>query len=124
MHAARTLVSDRPTRSPSQPHLRLVPSAGRLTPTERQAVEIGRDDAYRLGWDAGLSRATWAKRLISRLTGIHGATALADQRLEKLRLFAAMMRRDDRRMHAVADELLVDGLSQGALHQAIALALA
>jgi hypothetical protein len=118
------LTDDRRTRSPAAPHLRLVPSSGRLTPTERQAVEIGRDDAFRLGWDAGLSRTNWVHRVIARLTGIHGATPLADARLEKLRLFAAMMRRDDRRMHAVADELVAEGLSQGALHQAIALALA
>jgi hypothetical protein len=121
MHAVRTLVSDRPSRSPSQPHLRLVPPAGRLTPTERQAVEIGRDDAYRLGWDAGLARTTWINRLIARLTGIHGATALADQRLEKVRLFAAMMRRDDRRIHAAGPTRCWPmGSARTALHQAIA----
>lgn len=113
--------------APARPRLWLVPAAPGLSPSEQQAVEIGREDAYRLGWDASVAGTSLKRRLIaalSRLTGIEGVIPLADTRLEKLRLFASMMRRDDRRVHALGEHLLADGLSPKALHQAIGLALA
>ncbi|MDO6414916.1 hypothetical protein Q4F19_11035 [Sphingomonas sp. BIUV-7] len=116
-----------PALSSARPHLRLVEAAPGLTAGERQAVEIGRDDAFRHGWDAGLADRTPGRRLvaaIARWLGIQGVMPLADPRLERLRLFAAMMRRDDRRVHAMADLLRQDGINPAALHQAIALALA
>jgi hypothetical protein len=115
-----------PERTPLRPHLRLVPAIGGLTPSERQAAEIGRDDAFRFGWDAGLAGSGLLHGMIgalARLTGIKSVIPLADGRLEKLRLFTAMMRRDDRRVHAMGDDLLADGLTPAALREAIALAL-
>jgi hypothetical protein len=111
--------------APARPVLQLVPPSPGLSPAERQAVEIGRDDAFRHGWN-GSAGASWKRRflaLFGRATGVTGVTPLADRRLEKLRLFASMMRRDDRRLHDTADELLADGLNPFALHQAIRIAL-
>jgi hypothetical protein len=119
---ALALVSDAPSAPAKRSHLRLVPRVAGLTAAERQAVEIGRDDAFRYGWDAGVRPSRWT-RLVARLTGIRSVMPLADARLEALRLFAAMMRRDDRRVHDLADALLEDGLAEAALHQAVALAL-
>lgn len=110
----------------TRPQLRLVPPLPGLTPAERLAVEIGRDDAFRLGWDAGLAASGWQRgwrRLLVRMTGWQVATPLADARLETLRLFAGMMRRDDRRLHGLAEELLAKGLSKVALREAIGVAL-
>jgi hypothetical protein len=116
-----------PERAPLRPHLRLVPTIGGLTPGERQAVEIGRDDAFRFGWDVGLPGSGLLQGMIgavARLTGIKSVVPLADGRLEKLRLFAAMMRRGDQRVHAMGDDLLADGLTPAALREVIVLALA
>jgi hypothetical protein len=123
---AFAVANDEQQGLPARAHLRLVPSIGGLTPGERHAVEIGRDDAFRFGWDAGLAGAGLPRRLIgalARFTGIKGVVPLADQRLEKLRLFTSMMRRRDRRVDAMGDDLLADGLTPAALHEAIALAL-
>lgn len=112
--------------APAPPRLRLVPRAERLNGAEQQAVRIGRGDAFRYGWDAGRARGPWQRRcatLLLRLTGLRPVTPLADPRLERLRLFACMMRRDDRGAEAMAAELLADGMSSDALHHAIALAL-
>lgn len=113
-------------QSAARPHLRLVPHAAGLVAAERQAVEIGRDDAFRFGWDAGFADGGAGRRLImalARCIGLKGVKPLADERLEKLRLFAAMMRRDDRRVHDLGEELRAGGLSAAALHEAITLAL-
>ena len=110
---------------PARPVLRLVPPLPGLSAAERQAVEIGRDDAFRHGWNASAAPSLRRRflALFGRATGLPGVTPLADARLEKLRLFASMMRRDDRRLHETADELLADGLNPFALHQAIRIAL-
>lgn len=103
------------------------PSARTLSDREAHAVAVGRADAFRLGWDASLPRSR-VRRAIGRwlvlVTGVRPATGFADERLEELRLFAGMMRRDDRRADAVAERLLRLGYSRAALRQAITLALA
>ncbi|WP_293972323.1 hypothetical protein [Sphingomonas sp.] len=126
MHTALAFAND--DHAPvARPRLRLVPAAPGLSAMERQAVEIGRDDAFRPGWDASIAAPSWAERVATFLArtrrGMRAVVPLADPRLEKLRLFASMMRRDDRRLHDLADALLADGLSSVALHEAIGLAL-
>jgi hypothetical protein len=125
MRAAMAFANEHPSGT-ELPLLRLVPAEAGLSAAERQAAEVGRTDAFRYGWDAGLARATWRRHLValvSRVTGLRGVTPLADGRLEKIRLFAAMMRRDDRRLHTIADELIAEGLSRTALRQVIDVAL-
>jgi hypothetical protein len=98
-----------------------------LSPTERHAVSVGRADAFRMGWDASLPTAAWRRalaRLFTRVTGIEPLAPFADARLEALRLFACMIRRDDRRTDAQAARLVAAGFSPAALHQAVGLALA
>jgi hypothetical protein len=102
MQAARAFANEN-MPSVQRPHLRLVPVELGLSAAERQAAEIGRDDAFRHGLPA--------------------VTPLADERLERIRLFASMMRRDDRRVHAQAEVLLAEGLSRTALRQVIDVAL-
>jgi hypothetical protein len=109
------------------PRLRFALSDHGLTAREAHAVETGRRDAFRLGWDASLPRSAFRRRLaalFTRLTGIESARPFADERLELLRLFACMMRRDDRRSGDTAERLLLLGVTPAALHQAIARALA
>ena len=111
----------------SRPHLRLVARTEGLTRREQDAVAVGRRDALAFGWDASLPRSPVrraAAALFTRLTGIEGVTPFADERLELLRLFACMMRRDDRRADDIATRLLANGVSPEALHHAITLALA
>ncbi|QJU58029.1 hypothetical protein HL653_09665 [Sphingomonas sp. AP4-R1] len=123
---SRLPANDPQSAGTTRAHLRLVAHEAGLTTAERQAVEIGRDDAFRFGWDAGLVGGRAGRRLMAALAGfvgIRGVMPLADDRLEKLRLFAAMMRRDDRRVHDLGEELRAGGLSAAALHEAITLAL-
>jgi len=125
MQAARAFANEN-MPSVQRPHLRLVPVELGLSAAERQAAEIGRDDAFRHGWDASIARTAWRRRLgglFVRMTGLPAVTPLADERLERIRLFASMMRRDDRRVHAQAEVLLAEGLSRTALRQVIDVAL-
>lgn len=110
----------------SQLRPRLVSTTGALTASEVQAVLIGRGDASRYGWDGSAPHSPLrrlARRVFARLTGIREVTLLADERLETLRLFACMMRRNDRRAEQVAEQLTLMGMSPGALYQAVGLAL-
>lgn len=94
--------------------------------TEIAAVMTGRADATRFGWEATAPARAWrrvATRLLVRLTGADQVRPFADARLEKLRLFAAMIARNDRRGDAMSAELLGLGFTPAMLHQAIRLAL-
>ena len=98
----------------------------RLAAAERGVALLARTDAARFGWDgaprrAGLSGAL--RRLFVGLTGIEPVPALADPRLERLRLFACMMRRGDARAGPLAEALLHDGFAEAALREAVELAL-
>ena len=96
-----------------------------LNPLELSAAMLARTDAGRYGWDASSSsRGKGRLRdLLARVTGIKGVTPLADARLEKLRLFACMVRRGDPRMGAVGDDLRGMGYRPQALRHVMTLAL-
>ena len=99
----------------------------RLDTQEVHAVVAGRRDAHRLNWDASLPQGRMrklARRWLRRLTGLEEARPFASERLEALRLFACMLRRDDRRAFAVADRLQTLGLTQTALREAVGITLA
>jgi hypothetical protein len=98
----------------------------RLSAREQQAIDVGRQDAGRFGWDASLPKGALRQRLMNwivSVTGLERARPFADQRLELLRLFACMIRRGDRRLAATSEQLLLLGVGPVALHQAIARAL-
>jgi hypothetical protein len=98
----------------------------RLSARDEQALDVGRQDAGRFGWDASLPKGFLRRTIaewIVKVTGLERARPFADERLELLRLFACMMRRGDRRLAGIADRLLILGVGPTALHQAVARAL-
>lgn len=97
-----------------------------LDPAERTIVLLARADSRRFGWDAAPPRSHAAaalRRLFVGLTGIATVAPLADPRLERLRLFACMMRNGDARADAMAERLMLDGYGESALREAVGLAL-
>ena len=89
------------------------PSA--LSPLEWQVVLLATRDADRGGWLAGEPRFPRLRRLFEWLTGTRGIQRLADERLEKLRLFICMKRRGDKRAASVAGDLIAMGFVPVAL---------
>ena len=130
MQPQRRFVADPRPANDTAPAIRKVaPSldARGLDDREVHAVAVGRADAFRYGWSASPRSSGIGRRLtswIATLAGVRRVTPFADERLEALRLFACMMRRDDRRIDDLAARLLAAGFSQAALHQATNLALA
>jgi hypothetical protein len=86
-----------------------------ISPLEWRVVLLARRDADRPGWETSATRFPWLRRMIEALTGLGGVPRLADQRLEKLRLFICMRRRGDSRAEAVGAELVAMGLAPLAL---------
>ncbi len=128
MTACPALVHDRlPAPQPRpRPQLRLVTVMPRLSPAEAEAVMIGRGDMGRWGWDGSAPQSPLrrlAARIFTWATGIRGVAPLADERLEAFRLFACMVRCNDRRSDAAAARLTALGVHPDVLLQAIRLAL-
>ena len=102
-------------------HDTLAHAAGQpLSDLERRVVRLGRADAAR-GSPAG-ARLPALRRLFGSVTGIHHAQPLAEERLEKLRLYACAVHRGDACAPAIAAELRTLGFSADALGTAMALA--
>ena len=116
-----------PDPAPSGPCLAVASEKAYLTVEELNAIAVGRADATGYVWHASLPSSVLKRqirRFVRLLTGIEGANPLANERLEKLRLFACMLRRGDRRFDGFAAELIEQGYQPRALHQAIRAALA
>ncbi len=86
-----------------------------ISPLEWRVVLLAARDADRRGWEAGARRFPMLGKLFEIFTGSRGIQRLADERLEKLRLFICMKRRGDRRADVVAGDLLAMGFVPVAL---------
>ena len=88
-----------------------------ISPLEWRVALLAAHDAERGGWEVAVSRFPRLRRLFELLTGAGGIQRLADERLEKLRLFLCMKRRGDRRAEILAGDLLAMGFVPVALRK-------
>lgn len=92
-----------------------------LTPLEWRVVMLARREADRFGAAAigsGNAAGRWLGRVWSRVTGREGVRRLADDRLEALRQFVCLARRNDRRLCAAATGLAALGFAPAAIELA------
>jgi hypothetical protein len=94
-----------------------------ITPLEWRIAMLAARDADCHGWDASAPRFPRVRRLFELLTGARGIQRLADERLEKLRLFLCMKRRGDKRADEVATDLFAMGFVPVALRKLEAVAV-
>ncbi|MFS0738088.1 hypothetical protein ABC347_13645 [Sphingomonas sp. 1P06PA] len=97
-----------------------------LTPLEWRVVMLARREADRFGAAAigsGSAAGRWLGRAWARMTGQEGVRRLADDRLEALRQFVCLARRNDRRLCAAATGLAALGFAPAAIELARAAAL-
>lgn len=88
-----------------------------ISDIEWQVALLARRDVVRGGWQADRPRLPRLSRLIELLTGLSGVRGLANERLEKLRLFLCMTIRGDRRAEIAAAELIAMGYAPLALRR-------
>jgi hypothetical protein len=88
-----------------------------ISPLEWRVALLAAHDADRGGWKAAEARFPRLRRLFEMLTGEARLPRLADERLEKLRLFLCMARRGDRRAELLAGDLLAMGFVPVALRK-------
>lgn len=86
-----------------------------ISPLEWRVALLAASDADR--GLVGEPRFPRLRKLFEMLTGTPGIQRLADERLEKLRLFVCMKRRGDRRAEILASDLLAMGFVPVALRK-------
>jgi hypothetical protein len=86
-----------------------------ITPLEWRVVVLATRDADCGAWQE--PRFPRLRRLFDALTGWQGVQRLADERLEKLRLFICMKRRGDRRAETLALALVAMGFQPTTLQR-------
>lgn len=93
-----------------------------ISALEWRVAMLARRDAE-CGWEASEPRFPRLRRILTLLTGVGSIPRLADERLEKLRLFLCMKRRGDRRADVLAADLLAMGFVPVALRKLEAVAV-
>ena len=88
-----------------------------ITPLEWRVVVLATRDADRGAWQAAEPRFRRLRRVFEALTGWQGVQRLADERLEKLRLFICMKRRGDCRAENLASSLVALGFQPATLQR-------
>jgi len=94
-----------------------------ISALEWRVAMLARRDADQGGWEASEPRYPRLRALFEMVTGVGRIPRLADERLEKLRLFLCMKRRGDRRADVMAADLLAMGFVPVALRKLEAVAV-
>jgi hypothetical protein len=94
-----------------------------ISALEWRVAMLARRDAELGGWEASEPRFPRLRKLFAMLTGVGTISRLADERMEKLRLFLCMKRLGDRRADVVAADLLAMGFVPVALRKLEAVAV-
>jgi hypothetical protein len=93
-----------------------------LTPLERLIVEIGKSEAFHYRWSGRAPSHPIVRRFLriaDFVAGRRPVRPLADKQLERLRLLACLVQRDDPSFERCAERLIAGGLSIAAVNEAI-----